>query len=84
MLGKLHLTSGTATRRYLLDKTQHIVGGFGKTPGDPPDIYHSYLGLAALSLQEEPGIKPIRAAACFSEEACQFLESLPWRKEITG
>ena len=25
-----------ANRRYLLDKTQHIIGGFAKMPGDPP------------------------------------------------
>lgn len=38
-------------RRYLLEKTQHlIVGGFGKFPGCPPDIYHAYLGLACLAL----------------------------------
>ncbi|KAK7727663.1 geranylgeranyl transferase type-1 subunit beta [Botryosphaeria dothidea] len=84
MLGRIHLTSRSTARRYLLEKTQHLVGGFGKMPGDPPDIYHSYLGLAALSLLEEPGVKPIRAAACLSEHTCQFLESLPWRKQITG
>jgi len=27
-----------------------IAGGFGKLPGDPPDMYHGYLGLAALAL----------------------------------
>ncbi|KAB2572272.1 Geranylgeranyl transferase type-1 subunit beta [Lasiodiplodia hormozganensis] len=84
MLGKVHLVSQSTARRYLLEKTQHLVGGFGKVPGDPPDIYHSYLGLAALSLLGEPAIKPIRASACLSEHACQFLESLPWRKQITG
>ncbi|KAH7062074.1 geranylgeranyl transferas-like protein type i beta subunit [Macrophomina phaseolina] len=84
MLGRIHLISRSTARRYLLEKTQHLVGGFGKMPGDPPDIYHSYLGLAALSLLEEPGVKPIRAAACLSEQACQFLESLPWRKQVTG
>ena len=36
---------------YLLDKTQHAVtGGFSKLPGDLPDIYHAYLGLATFSL----------------------------------
>ncbi|OMP84149.1 Geranylgeranyl transferase type-1 subunit beta [Diplodia seriata] len=84
MLGKVHLVSQPTARRYLLEKTQHLVGGFGKIPGDPPDIYHSYLGLAALSLFGEPGVKPMRASACLSEQACQFLESLPWRKQITG
>ncbi|OJD32468.1 geranylgeranyl transferase type i beta subunit [Diplodia corticola] len=84
MLGKVHLVSQPTARRYLLEKTQHLVGGFGKVPGDPPDIYHSYLGLAALALFGEPGVKPMRASACLSEHACQFLESLPWRKQITG
>lgn len=38
-------------RAYLLERTQHLVaGGFGKFPGDPPDIYHAYLGLASLAL----------------------------------
>ena len=36
MLQKIHLLSFSAIRRYLLEKTQHIVGGFGKLPGDPP------------------------------------------------
>ncbi|KAK8202926.1 geranylgeranyl transferase-like protein type i beta subunit [Phyllosticta capitalensis] len=84
MLDKLHLTSEGAMRRYLLDKTQHVVGGFGKLPGDPPDIYHSYLGLASLALLRDPDVKPINAMACISEDACKFLESLPWRQKITG
>lgn len=34
-----------------MEKSQHLIaGGFGKLPGDPPDIYHAYLGLAALAL----------------------------------
>lgn len=27
-----------------------VAGGFGKMPGDLPDIYHAYLGLAALAV----------------------------------
>lgn len=36
ILGKLDLIDSTANRRYLLEKTQPIVGGFSKAPGDPP------------------------------------------------
>jgi len=51
ILNSVHLVTPTPIRRYLCEKTQHsIAGGFGKLPGDPPDIYHSYLGLAALAL----------------------------------
>lgn len=51
MLNGLDLIDPAPLRRYLLAKTQHmIVGGFGKFPEDPPDIYHSYLGLIALAI----------------------------------
>jgi geranylgeranyl transferase type-1 subunit beta len=30
------------------------------------DIYHSYLGLAALAIMNEPGIKPLDSALCIS------------------
>jgi len=30
------------------------------------DIYHSYLGLAVLSVMKEPGLKPLNSALCIS------------------
>ena len=51
MLGALHMIDLEHVRAYLLERTQHLIaGGFGKFPGDPPDIYHAYLGLASLAL----------------------------------
>ena len=51
MLNGLDFVDIHQVRCYLLEKTQHLVaGGFGKFPSDPPDIYHAYLGLAALAL----------------------------------
>ncbi|AGO10743.1 AaceriAGR384Cp [[Ashbya] aceris (nom. inval.)] len=36
---------------YLLQQTQNsLVGGFAKTDEDDPDIYHTFLGIAALGL----------------------------------
>lgn len=83
-LGHLDLMDPKPVRRWLLDKTQHLVGGFGKTPGLPPDIYHSYLGLVILSIFGEPGLKDSNAVLCVSNRAIEHLESLPWRKEIVG
>ncbi|AMD20501.1 HDL243Cp [Eremothecium sinecaudum] len=38
-------------KEYLLLQTQNkLVGGFGKDNESDPDLYHSYLGIAALSL----------------------------------
>ncbi|CCU78869.1 putative geranylgeranyltransferase type I beta subunit [Blumeria hordei DH14] len=78
--GQENLVDKLAARRFLLKQTQHQIGGFSKMPGDPPgmnllisylllkkvDIYHSYLGLAALALMREPGLKALDPALCVS------------------
>ncbi len=69
MLGHGDLMDKDGTRRWLCKKTQHMIGGFGKAPGHPPDIYHSYMGLAALAVMPTEGIKPLDAALCVSQEA---------------
>ncbi|KAF2015982.1 geranylgeranyl transferas-like protein type i beta subunit [Aaosphaeria arxii CBS 175.79] len=84
VLGHLDLLDKKAIRRWLLDKTQHIVGGFGKVPGAPPDIYHAYLGLVILAIFGEAGLKNVDAALCISNRAIRHLESLAWRKSIVG
>jgi geranylgeranyl transferase type-1 subunit beta len=59
-----------AVRRYLLGKTQHsVLGGFGKFPGYLPDLLHSYLGLAALSLAGSDKVKKLDGGMCLSKEA---------------
>ena len=44
------------------------------------DIMHSYLGLAALAIMKEPGLKSLDPTLCISLSAREHLESLPWRK----
>ena len=41
MLNREHFQDFDAIRHYLLDKTQHMIGGFGKMPGDTPGQYSS-------------------------------------------
>jgi geranylgeranyl transferase type-1 subunit beta len=58
MLGHKELLERDSSRRFMLEKTAHpIVGGFGKGVGNPPDIYHTFLALSALSVLEEPVLK---------------------------
>ena len=38
LLGQTSLINVTAQRRYLLEKTQHPIGGFGKFPGELPGL----------------------------------------------
>ncbi|KAJ9303482.1 hypothetical protein DTO217A2_7072 [Paecilomyces variotii] len=78
MMGRLDLVDSAGNRNYLLEKTQHIVGGFGKTVGEPPDLLHSYLGLVTLALLNEPGLEGVDAALCASKRTMQRLKSLPW------
>ena len=84
LLGYLDLVDRTPIRAWLLDKTQHLVGGFGKLPGDHPDPQHSFLGLMVLSMFGEPGLQKVDTALCITERAKRHLESLPWRRSLLG
>ncbi|KAI9256502.1 protein geranylgeranyltransferase-like protein type I beta subunit [Phascolomyces articulosus] len=61
MVDAYQLVNQENCRGFLLD-CQTKIGGFGKTPGSYPDVMHSYMGLAALSLMEYPGIGELEVA----------------------
>lgn len=65
-----------AARRFLVEKTQHLIGGFAKHPKGPPDIYHAYLGLAALAtLGETERLKEFDSALVVSMDAVKRIEA---------
>lgn len=71
MLGRPALAGGDAgSRRFVLEVTQHRIGGFAKNAGGPPDIYHSYLGLAALATAGagREGLKAFDVGLCCTRE----------------
>lgn len=74
MLSPETLVATTPARNFLLHKTEHIIGGFSKWPGGPPDVLHAYLGLAALDIMGEPGMKPFDAALCVSTETTDKIQ----------
>ncbi|CAP74307.1 Pc14g01660 [Penicillium rubens Wisconsin 54-1255] len=78
MLDQYSVVDEVRNRRYLLEKTQHLVGGFGKGPGDPPDLLHSYFGMVSLAFQGEVGLSPVDPTMGSSERTVRHLESLPW------
>ncbi|KAL5382599.1 hypothetical protein DPSP01_006436 [Paraphaeosphaeria sporulosa] len=84
LLGHLDIIDPKPIRRWLLDRTQHLVGGFGKLPGDHPDPQHSFLGLMVLSMFGEAGLQNVDTALCITERAKDHLESLPWRRKLLG
>lgn len=63
-----------ARRAFLLDKTQHLIGGFGKNVGSPPDVGHACLGLAALATMGDPGLRTLDPALCVSVDAVRRVE----------
>lgn len=65
----------SAARTFLLDKTQHAIGGFGKRAADPPDIYHSSLGLFALATMGDPSLKKVDAGLAVSVETVGKIEA---------
>ena len=80
ILQQANLPNTKSLRRWLLERTVHrTLGGFGKIAGDLPDIYHSYLGLAALSLLGENKLKPLDPSLCLSVEAKERLKPI-WQR----
>jgi geranylgeranyl transferase type-1 subunit beta len=73
MLGASVYVDGTALRAFLSETQDRVVGGFGKAPGDPPDLLHAYFGLAGLALLGEPGIGPIVPMLNMGERAAATL-----------
>lgn len=84
LLGHLDIIDPKPIRRWLLDRTQHLVGGFGKLPGDHPDIYHSFLGLMVIACFGEAGLQDVDMALAITNRAKRHLESLPWRRKLLG
>ncbi|KAL1958797.1 hypothetical protein VTO42DRAFT_3916 [Malbranchea cinnamomea] len=78
ILDKISVVNAVANRNFLLEKTQHMIGGFGKCVDEPPDVLHSYLGLASLGLLGEQDLDEVDPTFCTSKRARQHLESLPW------
>lgn len=80
ILNQSHLPQTASVRRWLLERTVHLtLGGFGKIAGDLPDLYHSYLGLAALSLLGEKKLKTLDPSLCMSVEAKGRLQNI-WKR----
>ncbi|ORX34942.1 terpenoid cyclases/protein prenyltransferase alpha-alpha toroid [Kockovaella imperatae] len=78
ILGRSDLLDAQSDRTFLLS-AQYPFGGFGKEPEDPPDPYHSYLALAALSMHEPAakehalGLKSLVPTWNVSEESAKWL-----------
>ncbi|CAG8483829.1 2741_t:CDS:2 [Paraglomus brasilianum] len=74
ILGVFDLIDKEANRLFLSTTECHH-GGFSKWPDLVPDIMHAYMGIAGLSLMDEPGMSTLDCALNISGKARQNLEN---------
>lgn len=73
-LGRGDVLDWAASRRFLLDRMAHRVGGFSKHPGGPPDVYHACFGLTALAVMGEPGLNELDSALAVPVRTVRVIE----------
>nr|XP_016446255.1 PREDICTED: geranylgeranyl transferase type-2 subunit beta-like [Nicotiana tabacum] len=62
MIDRVHWIDKGKLVKFILDCQDKENGGISDRPDDAVDVFHTYFGVAGLSLLEYPGIKPIDPA----------------------
>ncbi|KAM3380454.1 geranylgeranyl transferase type-2 subunit beta 1 isoform X1 [Capsicum galapagoense] len=62
MIDRVHWIDKGKLVQFILDCQDKENGGISDRPDDAVDVFHTYFGVAGLSLLEYPGIKPIDPA----------------------
>jgi len=75
ILGAYDLCDKVALRSFLIT-CQTKYGGFSKFPNGFPDVLHSFYGICAFSLLEEPGLRALYCELGISMEASDGLPFL--------
>lgn len=73
-LGQKDLLDWMPSRRFLLERMAHRIGGFSKHPGGPPDVYHACFGLSALAVMGEPGLSELDSALAVPVRTVRVIE----------
>lgn len=59
MIGKQGWIDKEALVKFILSAQDTDNGGIADRPGDVPDVFHTYFGIAGLSLLDYPGLGPV-------------------------
>ncbi|XP_016499560.1 geranylgeranyl transferase type-2 subunit beta 1 isoform X2 [Nicotiana tabacum] len=62
MIDRVHWIDKEKLAKFILDCQDKEKGGISDRPDDAVDVFHTYFGVAGLSLLEYPGLKPIDPA----------------------
>ncbi|KAL2647592.1 hypothetical protein AAZX31_05G142800 [Glycine max] len=62
MIDRVHWISKEKLIKFILDCQDTENGGISDRPDDAVDVFHTFFGVAGLSLLEYPGLKPVDPA----------------------
>ncbi|XP_057845886.2 geranylgeranyl transferase type-2 subunit beta 1 isoform X1 [Cryptomeria japonica] len=62
MIDRVHWIDKDKLKNFILDCQDKENGGISDRPDDAVDVFHTFFGIAGLSLLEYPGLKPIDPA----------------------
>ncbi|KAF9425740.1 Geranylgeranyl transferase type-1 subunit beta [Entomortierella beljakovae] len=81
-LGSMDLVDFDSNRGYLFETQHQAFGGFGKWVDTYPDVLHSYMGVAAFSLMNEPGLRPLDPLLNISKRMQErlYTQTVFWKK----
>jgi geranylgeranyl transferase type-2 subunit beta len=75
MLQHVPWIDGAALRRFILSCQDDVGGGVSDKPTDEPDIFHTFFGIAGLSLLKSDGVLPIDPAYAMPVRTMERLRS---------
>jgi geranylgeranyl transferase type-1 subunit beta len=76
MLNAQGLVDKPLLRTFIFSTQDLRIGGFAKHDDSEPDILHTYFGIAALSIFNEPDVSPIHPALNLPMAAFEHLTRL--------
>ncbi|KAJ1971833.1 geranylgeranyl transferase type-1 subunit beta [Dimargaris verticillata] len=82
ILGHYDLVNADEQRQFLWATQRHI-GGFGKLPGEYPDILHSYMGLTAFALMDDPNVQALVPELNLSQSSYKRLQHIIHSQRMT-
>ena len=73
MLGRLHWVDRDKLIRFIISCQDEIDGGISDRPDDEVDIFHTFFGIAGLSLLGFPNLEPVDARYAMPVKTIQGL-----------
>ena len=75
ILGRLHWVDGAALRDFILDCQDEDGGGISDRPDDAVDVYHTFFGVAGLSLMGYEGLARIDPTLALPVDIVQRMDA---------